>query len=547
LSIEELVGVEVHDDPNEIDADRLQLLDTEDPEEIKLACLGNILAMVKQENIIDKNKIFKKLWDWNGQFKARKAELDKKTIWQLIHNIFEDYEIFDIVKEIAKHMGINQQQIRLAPDQTVETAEWLMSRFHIKRMELDGALIYFDDKCYSFKAQEFIEQQINICLPFSLGKDVKEIFNYIKRNAPRVASDVVEQYSHIKCLENGMYDIKEGVFYDMFNADFIVTNKIPHNYTINDNVNLKIIEDIIADSDEMESFLDFLSICLYPDLGIDFMLIFLGGGGTGKKQLATFAKLLLGKDNVTNFTMHSISSDITNQIAAARSMLNIDEDMSEGDIKEITVLLKWITRDPFSGRSIYSQPIDFIPLSRLMANTNKLFDVPDEQHAEPLYDRTHTILLKNKFRKSSDEIHNIVKKSYSDADFDKLISKLLKNAHELYKTQHIHFPHSTSDEENIWNEFGNWLNRFVKTRTIKLPDTKVVAHDVWLAWNEFADTHDIPVGSPRKFYKKFEHVANVEKTDIKVVDSRRDGFHGIRLLTDEEITNIEQAVLKDSQ
>lgn len=535
-----MIGVEYQSSNDEVDLEKLEYLDTKDPNDVFIGAQKIIYHMIKQQKIIDKNKILEKLLKWMTQFSAEKIGMDGKDCVKLINNVFLEYKIFDVVKNIARDKGIDKIQIRLAPDQYIETAEWMISRYHIKRMELDGVMIYFDGQCYSFKSEAFIYSQINTCLPFADSKIVKQIFSYIKRNAPVVNSDVLEQWNHIKCLDNGMYDIKEGKFYETFNAEWIVTNKIPHNFVYTDEINLKIIEDIISDPKEFSVFMDFLSICLYPDIGIYFMVIFLGGGGTGKKQLATFAKSLFGRDNVTNFTIHDIVFDTTDQIIASRSMLNIDEDMSESEIKEITVILKWVTRDPFSGRGIYSQPINFIPLSRLMANTNKLFDIPDEQHAEPLYDRTHTILLKKKFRKTDEEISDIVKKSYNDGDYDKLITKSLKNAHKLYKSQIVEFRHSTQEEENIWNEFGNWLKQFVKKRMIKIPDVKVAAHSVWLAWNDFADLHDIPVVSPRKFYKKFEVVANVEMANVKVDELRRSGFYGIRLLTDEEITDIEQ-------
>jgi len=157
-----------------------------------------------------------------------------------------------------------------------------------------------------------------------------------------------------------------------------------------------------------------------------------------------------------------------------------------------------------------------------------------------LFNVSNFFILKKKFRKTDGEISDIVKKSYNNSDYDKLITKLLHNAHKLYKSQVVEFRHSTIQEENIWNEFGNWLKQFVKKRMIKVPDVKVAAHSVWLAWNDFADLHDIPVGSPRKFYKKFEVVANVEMANVKIDELRRSGFYGIRLLEDEEITDIEQ-------
>lgn len=538
-----MVGIVYKTNDEEIDFEKLEFLDTKDPGVVANGAQDIIYHMIKQQKIIDKNKIFEKLMEWMQQFVADKIGLDAKECKMLINTIFADYDIFDIVKKIAREKGEKGETIRLAQDQYIETAEWMMARHHIKRMELDGALIYFDGKCYSFKSEAFISQQINICLPFAESKMVKQIFKYIERNAKRVPEDILEHYSHIKCLENGMYDIKEGKFYDFFNAEWIVTNKIPHNYVYSDYIDLRIIEDIIGDPKQLSVFMDFLSICLYPDIGIYFMIIFLGGGGTGKKQLATLTKTLFGRENVTNFSIHDIVTDTTDQIAAARSMLNIDEDMSESDIKIITVLLKWVTRDPFSGRSIYGFPINYLPLSRLMANTNKLFDIPDEKHAEPLYDRTHTILLNTKFRKSENEISDIVKKTYDDVVYDRLISRLLKNAHKLYESQSVEFRHTTEEEEAIWNEFGNWLKQFVENRTTKDADAKVGARDVWLAWNEYAELHKVPVGSPRKFYDKFEVAAHVVMTDVKLHGGRTNGFYGIRLLTDGEITVSEQSHL----
>jgi len=55
----------------------------------------------------------------------------------MINKIFTEYEIFDIVKKIAQDKGIYKEEIKLAADQYIETAEWMISRYHIKRMELE--------------------------------------------------------------------------------------------------------------------------------------------------------------------------------------------------------------------------------------------------------------------------------------------------------------------------------------------------------------------------------------------------------------------------
>ena len=538
-----------------------ETLETDDGALVMEGAIHMIHHWIKNNSIIDKRELSKKLGVWNASFVISNSAMSGKDIKGVIAMVFDDYDTFDAICDVAASLGRDSIEIRLDDTQHIEIAIYLINRYHIKRMSLDGALLFFDGKCYSFKSKEFLAQQINRHLPFAVEKTVREIFKYVERNAPRVPEDTLEKYSHIKCLENGMYDIISGEFYETFNAEWIVTNKIPHNYIIpspsigggnicNGNIgfaacnNMSIISEIINDKDEMQVFLDFLSICLYPDIGIYMMMVFLGGGGTGKKQLSTFAKLLLGDDNVTNFSIHGIVTDSTNQISAARSMLNIDEDMSEAEIKVITVILKWVTRDPFQGRVIYGLPVKYMPLSRLMCNTNKLFDVDDEEHAEPLYDRTHTVQLKKKFRHSAEDIADIVKKTFTNEDFDRTITALLKNATVLNKTEKIENRHSTEDEANIWNKFGNWLKQFVANRTVKSPDVKVVAHDIWNAWNEWCEDKDISAGTPRRFYKRFEAEAKTEMTHIKVDGETRRGFYSIRLMDSEEIAILEQQNLE---
>ena len=78
--------------------------------------------MIKQQKIIDKNKIIKELMKWNQQFIEDKIDLSPKECGKMINNIFADYDIFDIIKKITRDKGINKEKIRLAEDQYIETA-----------------------------------------------------------------------------------------------------------------------------------------------------------------------------------------------------------------------------------------------------------------------------------------------------------------------------------------------------------------------------------------------------------------------------------------
>mgnify|MGYP001337945154 CR=1 FL=1 len=108
-----------------------------------------------ERKIIDKSEIFKIINSWQKRFVLN---WNSKQIGDLINNVWCDKETFRKIKLIAFQLGAGKKTIKLDRGQIHEVAEWLKGRYHIKRIDIDGKLLFYNDRYYEKKANELIRR-----------------------------------------------------------------------------------------------------------------------------------------------------------------------------------------------------------------------------------------------------------------------------------------------------------------------------------------------------------------------------------------------------
>ena len=94
--------------------------------------------------------------------------------------------------------------------------------------------------------------------------------------------------------------------------------------------------------DDVETVLDFIAYCLWRELRFHKLLLFNGSGRNGKGVTTQLITRFLGRQNVSNETLHRI---LENRFASAKlfgKMANIDADMSSQALRH-TGILKMLT------------------------------------------------------------------------------------------------------------------------------------------------------------------------------------------------------------
>ena len=464
---------------------------------------------------------------------------------KIIEVAWNEPRIFTNVKSIAYQIGMRRQKIMFAQGQFTEVAYYLMGRYHIKRIELTGNLIFFNDEYYEKNAEALIRRNGRKILIKSKNGDMNEIVKMIEDLCKLITWKDIEDSIHIKCLLNGVYNIKTGIFSPEFSPDNIILNQLPHHYVTSGdfvNINSK-VKDIINNDQDRQSYYDSLSTALHPYSGIDFQFGGIGPPGTGKSQICELSILTLGGDNVSSATIHLIANDLTTQKDVAFNFLNIDMDMSNETMRNIDVLKRWITQDPFTARGIYEHNTTFRPMARICFMANDLYEIANSDDADAIYERTHVIPITTKFRGQPNVIRNVFKTVATESELNEFVSYLLRNAVWIWDNQKIHHPINISTVRDTWNLHGNRIKEFSESWLEKGVEFRVDQVEVWNRWLSFSNMKNYPAKDKKKFHQIFDEIIgnSPSKTRLGTGDNSRQvyAYSGFRLLRDEEIAQRE--------
>ena len=510
----------------------------------EIASYELIKLLITSKQIIGKPNLRDELKDWLKRF-----AYDSIKPNEIIDNVFAHSETFQEIKKIAFELGKKKINVLFDSEQFVETAYWLMGRYNIKRIEVDGNLLFFNDCYYEKKGEDLIKRETTEIMVDSKKNNRNEVVEYIKDSCPVIKAEDIEKFVHLKCLKNGIYNIKTREFHNKFNPDYIILNQIPNNFDETktfEKIDEKVSE-IIEDKKDKQTFYDFLGTCLHPYTGIDFQFGGVGRPGTGKSKICDLVIDVLGADNVSESSIHLIAKDQTTQLDIAYKFCNIDRDVLPEDITHTDVIKKWITQDRFRARAIYEHSGDFRPTARWMFMSNDLYEIPNHDDAEAIYQRTYLARIDHQFRNTTQEIKNAIKRVSTPEQLDGFITYLCKNSSQIYDMQNIHYPTNSKIVSALWNQYGNRIGDFIKKWTKKGIGLKVEKSDVWDKWLGESLKKELPAKGKNTFYKQFEEIIGMTATKGRDGDILGYFYNGLRLKTVEEVVKEETEGLKEKE
>lgn len=472
------------------------------------------------------------LKQWCSKWKIKNKELGK-----IIDSVINLPEIFIQVKKICFDLGLERHKTIFDRSQITEVSQFLKGRYHIKRIELSGKLIIFNDKHYEQDAEALLRRVARDSILKSKNTDMVEILSQVEDTCTIITAKDIENYVHKKCFLNGIYDIKTGVFETEFNPDYIILNQIPFDYVTDGRYETiqQRISEIIPNNEDQQTYKDWGSTCLHPYSGIDFQLGLVGIAGSGKGRLARLFRICFGENNVTHATIQKLASDGTIQIECAYGFANIDEEMSDTDISHIETVKKWVTQDPFTGRGIYGHKTTYRPTARIMLCANNLYEIPSPDDSLAIYERTHLINCNQKFRGTEKEVKNLWAE-IDESEFSEFISYIVRNATKVYERQGIQFPQDTEHTERLWNQYGNQIRNFISEWIERIPHEKTEGNDIWASFLSDQLSKGLDVKGKNQFYKKFDEILGQTSTKIRDGDLEFYGYLGVKLRSVDEKT-----------
>jgi len=506
-------------------------------------CKNVLLYLIKEKQIIAKSKQSEVMFT---ELKKYDVEFSSKELNDSIYHISQSQEVFTEIKNTSYELGTLGKSILLDKKQNTEVAYWILGRYSIKRIDLTGDLLFFNDQYLQNNAEVLIRRSARECLINSTSGDMNEIVKYVEDKAKIITFEDIENHAHLKCFLNGTYNIKTGEFVKEFSKDNIILQQIPHNYNESEKYEEidKIVTQIISNKIDKQMFYDSISLCFHPYNGINHQYGGVGMAGTGKNQLVDLVTLSLGSKNCSNAPIHLLARDLTIQKECAYLMCNVDPDLSDENIEHLDTIKKWVTQDPFTGRGIYGHTTTFRPMSRLMFMANELFELPSSKDADAIYDRTYLSKLDNRFRHTDKEKKNIMRQTATNKELDGFVTYLLKNATWINKHQSTHYPLKPLETKNIWNIFGNRIKNFFDklfTVNASMKTPKQMIYDKWL---HYALENNFPVNEKKKFFELFDEIVGTAPMNTRMNGEQVFAYSGFGLKSDDLLKEEAQIKIK---
>lgn len=173
---------------------------------------------------------------------------------------------------------------------------------------------------------------------------------------------------------NGTLEIEKGklLLRPARKADFL-KYQLPYGYDPGASCPLfnKYLNRVLPDTDAQAVLAEFVGNALAPGLNLQKALVLLGPGSNGKSVFCEIITALFGRDNVSSYTMESLTKqDSRSRPHLENKLLNYS---SENSLKLNIEAFKTLVRnEPIEGRHLYGESFTMEHYARLMFNCNQL-------------------------------------------------------------------------------------------------------------------------------------------------------------------------------
>ncbi|MBF2707444.1 DNA primase family protein [Flavobacterium soyangense] len=176
-------------------------------------------------------------------------------------------------------------------------------------------------------------------------------------------------------VENGTLILNGGKI-DLigFKKEHFLKYKLNFKYDINAKAVMfqAFLDRILPDKKLQNILLEFLGYVFVKDIKIEKMLLLFGFGSNGKSVINDIIYALLGKQNMTNFSLSSLCNQKSQTRALIENtLLNFAQEIGNGKF-EIDMLKTLVSNQPCESKLLYKNPFIIENYGRFMFNCNTL-------------------------------------------------------------------------------------------------------------------------------------------------------------------------------
>lgn len=312
-------------------------------------------------------------------------------------------------------------------------------------IKLNGKLHIYRNGIYE-SGDEFIESAMIEHIPNLSQSKRKEVLSYLNL---LVKKESAVADANLIAFNNGVLNIVDDSFSD-FSPEFIITNKIPHNY--NPDANNDLLDGVmkkLACNDESVLKLLYQSVgyCFYRRNELRKSFFLLGEKRNGKSTFLDMVDNLLGGDNVANLDLCEIGHEFKTAELAGK-LANIGDDINDEWVSNTAIFKKVVSGSVITVAKKGKDPFKLSSYAKFFFSANALPRLGRGKDSAAVMDRLVIIPFDAKFTKQDPDYDPFIKYKLRGEDvMEALIAKAIPALRDVLADQE--FEHCDRVTKNL--------------------------------------------------------------------------------------------------
>lgn len=348
--------------------------------------------------------------------------------------------------------------------------QYLLSKFDL--MHLNDTMYVYQDGVYSPEGYSNIKEEIQNQLGDKWKRSYREETMIWLNDACFVApDDPVLNNEDLINVKNGMLDVRSGKLH-------------PHDPCYKSIQQINVSYDPEAKSDLLERFMDDVFVdenvkkviwehagyILIRDLELKKFLILLGHKNNGKSVWLNLIENIIGKSNISNEDLQSLSN---NRFASSNlygKMVNINADMDSQALKYTGTIKQLTGGDTIRADQKFRDTFSFKNKAKLFFSCNSLPYVNDYNQA--FFSRLHIVFCPNTFIKGENADPEMLDKLSTEEVKSAWLNKAIEAARRLYKTKKFTYADKVDKQVKAYMHSSDSSTEFANLLASTLSDPR---------------------------------------------------------------------------
>ena len=296
-------------------------------------------------------------------------------------------------------------------------------------IKINGKLYIYRDGIYE-SGDEQIEAAMIEHIPNLSRSKRQEVLSYLGLLVSK-ESGIAD--ANLIAFKNGVLNVADDTFTD-FSPEYIITNKIPHNY--NPNAKSELLEGVMrklacGDDNVYELLYQSIGYCFYRRNELRKSFFLLGEKRNGKSTFLDMVSTLLGEDNTANLDLCEIgdrfrTAELTGKLA------NIGDDINDEWVSNTAIFKKVVSGDTVTAERKGKDPVKLRSFAKFFFSANSLPRLGRGKDSSAVLDRLVIIPFDAKFTKNDADYDPFIKYKLRGEDvMEALIAKAIPALREV--------------------------------------------------------------------------------------------------------------------